>query len=229
MRQKLLAVLTVCVFLAVMAFGIVKRQTYTDLVGQENYLAQIQVAELTEDIAEQACAAMSQSLPEAAVILRVEVTGEIEHLFQADRQQAVIREVYTDREKKLEAGEEITLVSRHWQLVIDGSPNSIERGFVNIMEVGAEYLVFAEAVSEDMETGSLSVKLYDDFVITPVFCYEARQSIIVPVSGVSTYVPYQDVMNNEFFAASEEALGSMEALKEQMLSLYPQRQGEKTP
>lgn len=219
MRQKLLLFFTVCVFLSVMAFGIVKKQTYTDLVKQENYLAQIQAAELAESIAENECAVMSQSLPNSAIILRVEVTGEIEHLFQVDRQKVVIKEVYAGNE--LEKGEEIYIFSKHWQLVLDGNPNSIERGFVNIMEVGTEYLVFAEAVSEDIETGALVVKLYDDFYITPVFCYEEHQNVIMPISGDTTYVSYKDVMDNEFFVTSEEALQIVETLKSQMLSLYP--------
>ena len=51
MRKYFPAFFTVCVFLAVMAFGIMKKQTYTDLAEQENYLEQLQVAELTENIA----------------------------------------------------------------------------------------------------------------------------------------------------------------------------------
>ncbi len=219
MRQRLLLFFTICILLAVVTFGIVKKLTYTDLARQENYLAQLQVAELTEGIAEQECSVMSQSLPDSAIILRVEVTGEIEHLFQVDRQRAVIQEVYTGN--GLEAGEEIYVFSRHWQLVIDGNPNAIERGFVNIMEVGTEYLIFAEAVSEDMETGMVSIKLYDDFYITPVFCYDDRQNKIMPISGDTTYVSYKDVMDNEFFVTSEKTLQIMETLKSQMLSLYP--------
>ena len=219
MRQKLLLFFTTCVFIAIMVFGIVKKQTYTDLARQENYLAQIQVAELTERIAENECAIMSQNLPNSAIILRVEVTGEIEHLFQVDRQRAVIQEVYAGNE--LDEGEEIYIFSRHWQLALDGNPDSIERGFVNIMEVGTEYLVFGEAVSEDMRTGALSVKLYDDFYITPVFCYDNHQNVIMPISGNTTYVSYKDVMDNEFFVTSEETLKIMERLKSQMLSLYP--------
>lgn len=219
MRQKLLLFFTVFVFFAVMALGIAKRQTYSDLVKQENYLTQIQVAELTERIAENDCAVMSQSLPNSAIILRVEVTGEIEHLFQADRQKAVIREVYAGN--GLEKGEEIYIFSRHWQLCIEGYLNTIERGFVNIMEVGTEYLVFAEAVSEDIKTGALSVKVYDDFCMAPVFCYEEHQNVIMPISGDTTYVSYTDVMDNEFFVTSEEALQNIEMLKSRMLSLYP--------
>ena len=105
MRQKLLVGLTICVYLAAMAFGMVKKQTYTDLAGQEDYLEQVQVGEITEDLARIACTAMAESLPDSPIILRVEVVGGIEHLFQADRQRAVIRQVYAG--SGLENGDEI--------------------------------------------------------------------------------------------------------------------------
>lgn len=219
MRKYFPAFFTVCVFLAVMAFGIMKKQTYTDLAEQENYLEQLQVAELTENIAGKECAAMQQSLPGAVIILRVEVTGEIEHLFQVDRQKAVIKKVYAG--SGLEEGEEIYIFSGHWQLSLDGNPDSFERGFVNIMKAGTEYLVFAEKLIESEETEMLSVKLYDDFYIAPVFCYEKCQNAVIPITGDTTYVSYKDVADNEFFVASEGALQMVENLKEQMLQLYP--------
>lgn len=218
MRRKLLLIFPVCVFLAAMAFGIVKRQTYTDLVKQENYLEQLQVAEFPEKLAENACGAMRQSLPDAEIILRVEVTGEIEHLFGVDRQKAVIREVYAG--DGLEAGEEIYIFSRHWHLDLYGKEDALARGFVNIMEVGTEYLVFAEDVSEDWKTDTPLVKVYDDFLITPVFCYEEHHNVIMPIPDDSTYVSYKDVMDNEFFVESEETLQMFEKLKSEMLSLY---------
>ena len=94
MRRKLLLFFTISVVMAAVMFGITKKQTYTDLVEQGNYLEQLQIAELTENIAENQCVAMQQRLSDAAIILRVEVIGEIEHLFQVDRQKVVIQEVY---------------------------------------------------------------------------------------------------------------------------------------
>lgn len=219
MMRRLLLFFPVCVFLAAMVFGIVKRQTYTDLVGQKDYLEQIQVAELSERNAEFACTDMRISLPDSAIILRVEVTGEIEHLYNVDRQKAVIRQVYAGNGP--ETGEEVYIFSKGWQLSLNGNHDSIERGFVNIMEVGTEYLVFAEDVYEDWKTDIPLVKMYDDFLIVPVFCYEERQNVIMPISGDSTYVSYKDVKDNEFFMTSEEALRKVEELKKQMLALYP--------
>ena len=218
MRRYLLLILTICSVLAAMTFGIIKRQTYTDMTKEENYLAQLQIGELSENIAEIQYDRMRQSLPEAALIIRVEVTGEIEHSFKADRQKAVVREMYAG--SGIEQNEEIYIFSRHWHLILDGNPNSIERGYVNIMDVGTEYLIFAEAVVENPAADIPLVKVYDDFTIAPVFCCEERQNTAIPTGEENTYVPYQDVMDNEFFGTSERALQLMEELKAQMLQLY---------
>ena len=216
---RLLLILTLCVFFAAMAFGIVKRQTYKDTLKQEDYLDQLLVGALWEEYLEHQCANIQQSLPEAPIILRVETVGEIEHLFGVDRQRVVIRQVYAG--EGLEAGEEYYLFSGKWQLSLDGYYDSLERGLVNILEVGTEYLIFAEEVLEDLEGDLSAVKTYDDFTICPVFCYEERQNAIIPVLGDTTFVPYKDVKNNEFFVTSEKVLEMMEELKSKMLSLYP--------
>lgn len=218
-RRYLLLILTICAFLAAMAFGIVKRQTYRDTLKQEDYLDQLLVGELWEDYLEVQCANMQQSLPDAPIILWVETLGKIEHLFNVDRQRVLIRKIYAGA--GLETGEEVYLFSRHWQLSLDGYYDSLERGYVNILEVGTEYLVFAEEVLEDMEGDLRAVKLYDDFSITPVFCYEERQNVIMPITGDTSFVPYKEVRNNEFFVTSEKALKMLEELKRSMLSLYP--------
>lgn len=41
-------------------------------------------------------------------------------------------------------GQDIYLTCSRWSLSLYSEPYSIERGFVNIMEVGEEYLVFIE-------------------------------------------------------------------------------------
>lgn len=217
---RLLLILTLCAFLAAMTFGIVKRQTYKDTLKQEDYLDQLLVGALWEEYLERQCANIQQSLPEAPIILRVEVVGEIEHLFGVDRQRVVIRQVYAG--SGLEAGEEYYLFSGKWQLSLDGYYDSLERGFVNILEVGTEYLVFAEEVLEDPEGDLSAVKTYDGFSIDPVFCYEERQNVIAPtIDDDTTFVFYKDVRNNEFFVTSEKVLKMMEELKSKMLSLYP--------
>lgn len=217
---RLLLILTLCAFLAAMTFGIVKRQTYKDTLKQEDYLDQLLVGALWEEYLEHQCTNIQQSLPDAPIILRVEAVGEIEHLFGVDRQRVMIREIYAG--EGLTAGEEVYLFSGKWQLSLDGYYDSLERGYVNILEVGTEYLVFAEEVLKDLRGDLSAIRMHDqEILISPVFCYEECQNVIVPVIGDTTFVPYKDVKNNEFFVTSEKVLEMMEELKSKMLSLYP--------
>ena len=219
MKRHLLWVLPLCVFLAAMAFGMIKRQTYKDVFEQKNYLDQLTVAELPEDFVERQCAILSERLPQVPVILRVEVEGEIEHLFHVDRQKIIIREVYAG--EGLTAGEEYYLFSRSWSVALNEQINSLERGFVNILKVGEEYLIFATEVLQDLNGDLSAIKLYDEYLISPVFCYEECENVVAPLLGETLGVPYKDVKNNEFFAASEKGMKMLKEFKGKMLSLYP--------
>ena len=221
MKKHLLWVLPLCVLCGAMIFGIVKRETYIDALKQENYLDQLLVAEIHEQFAEAQCSNMLQNLPQVPIILRVEAVGEIEHLFHVSRQKIIIREVYAG--EGLAAGEEYYLFARAWRLSLDGYYNAINTGYVNMLEAGTEYLVFVEDVLEDLKGDLPALKVYDDGRVStvPVFCYEDRQSVVIPLSEDPTYVPYKDVKDNEFFATSEKGLEMLEALKGKILSLYP--------
>lgn len=219
MKLRFLPCLTVCVILAAAVFGGIKRQSYTNLTKEENYLEQLQVAELPEQFAIYSCNELSQALPNSSIILRVSVTGDIEHLFGVSRQKVCVQEVYAG--SGLEMGQEIYLFSKHWSLSLDGNPNSIERGFVNIMRVGKEYLVFVSQQAEVLNESIRVYQLYDDSYITPVFCYENQSNVIVSPEGETTYVPYAQVRSNEFFAQTEAALEAWDKLKSEMLSAYP--------
>lgn len=185
--RRLMIPLTAGVILAAAALEIVKKQSHTNLTGQESYMEQLQVA-------------------------------GIEHLFQAGRQKVYIQEIY--KGEGVKEREEVYLFSDHWRLSLTGEPDSVERGFVNVMEVGTEYLVFITGQVQGLDVAAPAFKLYDDFLIAPVFCYEDRDNVIVPTGKETTYVSYKDVRNNEFFAETEEALQVWEELKEKMISAY---------
>lgn len=216
--RRLMIPLTAGVILAAAALGIVKKQSYTNLTEQGSYMEQLQVAEIPEKLAIRSCSEMALELPDAPIILRVRAEAEIEHLFQTGRQKVYIQEIY--KGEGVKEGEEVYLFSDHWRLSLTGEPDSVERGFVNVMEVGTEYLVFITGQVQGLDVAAPAFKLYDDFLIAPIFCYEDRDNVIVPTGKETTYVSYKDVRNNEFFAETEEALQAWEELKEKMISAY---------
>ena len=207
------------VIIVVTLFGIVKRQSYTDLTKEENYLQQFDVAELSENLAIKGCNELAKILPDSPIILRVSTVAEVEHLFGASRQKVCIQEIFAGSDL-VDEGQEIYITFNRWLLILDEERTSIQRGFTNVMKVGYDYLVF---ISEKVETLYETIPVYslvDVTYIAPMFCYEEQFNVIAPTRGISTYVPYSQVMDNEFFAESEEALNAWIKLKKDMISYY---------
>lgn len=139
--------------------------------------------------------------------------------FATSRQKVRVEEVYAGN--GLQKGDEIYLTSSQWRIVVELQPSALECSFVNIMKEGKEYLVFVtEKVRTDSETLPV-YRLYSNSMITPVFCYEDMENVIIPVGEGPTYVPYSQVKDNEFFSADEEGLEAWNSLKQKMLAAYP--------
>lgn len=220
--MKALKYIMLVFIIAAASFGIFKRQSYTDLTKEEDYLQLLDVAELSEGLTVSCCNQLAKSLPDSPVILRVSAVSEAEHLFWAGRQKVSIQEIYAG--SGFEAGQEIYVTFSNWSLKLDEDRNSIQRGFVNVMKSGYDYLVFISKRIEALDEAVPVYSLNDDTCIAPVFCYEDQSNIIAPTCGSSTYVPYRQVENNEFFAESEAALIAWENFKAKMLSAFPVNQ-----
>ncbi|MCM1468584.1 MAG: hypothetical protein NC086_10600 [Alistipes sp.] len=219
MKKRIVFAITVCVVLAAAVFGMVRKKSYTNITGNENYLEQLYVAEIPEAFAVNCCEQMSLELPEMNYILRVQAVGEVEHLFGVSRQRVSIQEIY--KGNGLETGQEIYIYSERWRLSLTGEYPSIERGFVNVLDSGSEYLIFAECEITVPNEEIPVFELYDDMAIAPVFCYEDKENVIAPTAGDTSYVFYQQVRDNEFFAETEDALEAWKQLKMKMLAMYP--------
>ena len=125
--------------IAAAAWGISAKASYTDWSGEENYLDSFDVAEMLETTCVRACESMRENLDASPVIAQVTFTGDVEHLFHVSRQPVTVSKVF--RGEALSEGDEIYLTSS-WRLLVNSSFRAIERGYVNIMKPGAEYLVF---------------------------------------------------------------------------------------
>lgn len=220
MKIRILTAASVVILIGTAVFGLIKRQTYTDICSEENYLDNLYVAEAVSPLTENSCSALEEELQNVPYILRVSPAGEFENLFATSRQKVRIEEVYAGN--GLQKGDELYLTSSQWRVVIELQPSALECSFVNIMKEGREYLVF---VTEKVRTYSESLpiyRLYSNSMITPVFCYEDIENLIIPVGEGPTYVPYSKVKDNEFFSADEEGLEAWNVLKQKMLESYPE-------
>ena len=142
----------------------------------------------------------------------------IDELFYVSRQPVTVSKVF--KGEALSEGDEIYLTSSSWRLLVNSSFRAIERGYVNIMKPGAEYLVFiSEQVGESNDVPVYSLNSVS--IVAPVFCYEDSQNVILPVPSGNTYVPYKEVQGNEFFVTSQESLDMILALKDEFIQKYP--------
>lgn len=221
MRKHFIKIYCCVIAVAVMAaaaWGISAKESYTDWPSEENYLDSFDVAEMLETTCARSCESMRENLDDSPIIAQVTCTGDVEHLFYASQQPVTVSKVF--KGENLSEGDEIYLTSSSWCLLVENNFHAIERGYVNIMKSGAEYLVFVtEQVGESNDVPVYSLNSVS--IVAPVFCYEDIQNVIIPVPIENTYVPYKEVQNNEFFVTSQESLDMILALKNEFVQKYP--------
>ena len=140
----------------------------------------------------------------------------------ATRASQKIDEIYKGTD--LSVGETIHIIFNRWRLNTTVEPGSVERGFVNVLKENEEYLIFlSEKVEPLYEENAPIYRLVEEGVIAPIFSYEEHENIIAELGEYeySTYVRYEKVKDNEFFAVTEAGMETMLSLKEKMLEQYP--------
>lgn len=202
-------------------FGGINRQSYTDITSQPGYLDQFAVAEMPEGVCLNACQVLEQALPEAPIILRVTPIGELEPQFEFFLIPFRVEEVYAGEE--LAVGDEIWVGRQSNSLIVEREGGRYaELGFVNVPEQGREYLIFlSDRIIQD--EGRTICFFWESDMATqvPMFCYDDIPNTFITPDGVSTYVSYSEVADNEFFATTQAGLDAMAELKEAMLERYP--------
>lgn len=218
MKYRIYAGITLIIILAAAIFGFYKRRTFTDICKESDYMEQLSVAELPEQFIQRDYDQMINELPNARYILQVKVLENIEFLFGTSRQKVLVEFVHAG--DNINPGDEIYLTGRS-SLSVRTNPETIECDFINIPMVGYQYLVFCNEAADTLDHSLPVYRLCQDSFIAPIFCYEDFNHVILPTDDESTYVPYSEVKNNEFFAASEAGFQIWNELKKNMLLLYP--------
>lgn len=218
MRRNWCLWITILFFTSGVCFGISKKTTYTDISRDNSYLNSICVAEILEEHAVPACKELLKELPKAPIIAKVTGAGTVEHLAFTSRQLVMVKEIYQGDD--LEEGEQVYLTCSNWSLSLYGDPYSMERGFVNILNTGEDYLVFIEKQADGLGEKIPVYSLYCENIISPVFSLEEHENKIVDTARIHTYVLYSQVKDNEFFAASQTAMDALEELKNSLMKMY---------
>lgn len=215
----LLLWITLAALAGAACFGAFKRGTYTDISKDEAYLEEIYVGQIPEGYALSWINELAENLPSAPYIVRVTALDDMEYLGGAGRQLVQVEKVYQGAE--LGEGQEIYVTCRSWGLKLHSEPYSIERGFVNMMERGEEYLLFIETQVDGLGEPLPIYELYMECAIAPVFSYrEHDNKISEETYPYTTYVRYNEVQDNEFFAETQAAMDALMGLKKEMMGRY---------
>jgi hypothetical protein len=219
MKRRSVLFIVPIIVLGFAIFGLWMKKTYTDFSSEKDYMDQLQIAEIPEQICLSTCQRMCTELPEVSIIVRVSPIDELENLFGVSRQKVVIKEVY--KGANLAVGEEIYLTSEHWNLIVRQDRCAMGRGFINVLKPHLDYLTFISGEVDCFSKETPVYRLFDGERIAPVFCYEDIDNLIVEPTDGNTYVPYSSVKNNEFFSTTNSALNAWISLKHDMINQFP--------
>ena len=228
MKAKWLLMPMAALTVAAAVYGGYIRTTLTDYTEEGNW-EEYQVAPMPEAAGLDKVRVMREYLPESPYILRVEVLGDLELTNGIGQQKVKVAQVYAG--DGLETGQEFYLYDYAWNVGFFERYKSLERGYVNVLEVGREYLVFLNGkidtlvspvpVYRCMEGVRLSDDNWIDFM-SPIFCYDQMKNVPVVYTGDwETGVTYTQGRDNEFFGETEKLIEAWEQMKEEFLQMYP--------
>lgn len=126
-------------------------------------------------------------------------------------------------------GEQIYITRASWCLFFDDMTANL--GFVNTMRHGQYYLIFLEGKVELPEAQKSPTNIYYlcNTIVTPVFSYTEGEDVVIPIDTVPTYVPYAEVENNTFFAASQRSREALELLRNELTAVYQENRSAGLP
>ena len=113
MKYRIFLIIVFGIISLAAAFGLYKRQTYTDITKLSDYMNSFAVAQLSEKMAIEECEKLEKLLPESPIILKVHAVEPVEHLFKISQQKVQVDAVY--KGKDLNVGDYIYITSNYWK------------------------------------------------------------------------------------------------------------------
>ena len=220
MKSRIITVVVLIVFLAAGAFGIVKRQTYTDITSESDYLDKLHVAVIPEKFVLSGCDLLFEEIQKLPIIMKVKCVEEREYVFGAGHQKVHVEEIFKGSE--LVEGDEIYLYSG-WTFTFHTPPATAEVGFQELMKPGEEYLVFLTGNTVKIyKEDAIGYEVYDDLILKPIFHYGSceHKPVELDENAKNTYVPYLKVKGNEMFSDTVAGYEAWLELKEKLFEMY---------
>ena len=227
LKINITVLLAVVVFLAV--FGVIKKQTYTDLFAAKETLLEDGVFDdfgvglVSKNITKNIIELWRKELDEQSIIVQLEITSEPEFSPCAYGYCARVKHVFKGG---ISVGSEIFLTFEGWLPFLKAKElmlpveYAINISFHDFLKKNHEYLVF---IDRKLETPFRdNIYTGKGYSIAPVFDYGETSSIPgKTISDTSSTVLYRDIKGSEFLTDSEEAIEMLYDFKKYLVEKYP--------
>lgn len=221
--NRILLLIFIVMFTCLAIFGAVKKNTYTDVMSEENAMDKFMVGQLPTEIVEGLCDLYREELPKQPIILKVSVISGPEFLARTYRYKVRVEKIF--KGENINEGDTFYINDLGWaayftqDMLDDGLPYTLDMGFINFMLEDEEYLVFLKDKIATLD--GAEVYSFEGYSLVPVFSYSETNSIpMEPEIGGTTYVSYSKVKENEFFACEQEGLDKLYELKNYLIGIY---------
>lgn len=213
--MKIWRIIVVTGFVLAAIIGLIKRQSYSDLMADHSNINLFSVAPLTQNMLKLPMGDYQGMLDQSQIVIRVKAERDREYINRGIRQHVKIMEVY--KGSGINNGDEIDLLST--RTTFNFNDMTFNMGFVNLMLKNKEYLVFCDEKVKSPFKGDSKLYRVSDFILNPIFCYEDIEN--KATNSSERYVPYPQVANDEFIVQDEETLSKVTEVKQILLEKYP--------
>lgn len=160
---------------------------------------------------------IEEQLNESKVIVIARATGKREYVYGNLKQEVKLEKIVRG-ELPVKIGEKLLFTGNGRVERIEGSKLTIATGFVNYLQKGQSYLLFADECMDDY-SGDMKVLKASETVIG-LRCLNLSENKSMVCEKTGTQTEYQNVKDSEFFTNDKETLKAMLAIKRRLIKKF---------
>lgn len=158
-----------------------------------------------------------EMLNESPIILVATATGENEYVFHNLKQEVIVGR-FIKGKQQVKNGEHIQLVGGGRYEEKSGNKIHVATGFVNYLQKGDQYLIFANKWQSDYRGEQRMLELNSDAITMRCLNLSSDHSYVCQTK--SAYTDYENVKDSEFFVSDQDVLEAMLDLKKRLIKKW---------